>query len=610
MRRFAAADPFLSYRGDIEYNTDMDAVEDIKQRLSIEEVISEYVELRRAGRNWKGLSPFGNERTPSFMVSPEKQIWHDFSSGKGGNMFSFVMEMEGLDFKGALELLARKAGVDLDQYRGQGSPSRGRDKEKLYEVLEWATRFYQTQLKHNRVALEYVLKKRAFSKETVLVWRLGYSPQQGSALLDFLKTKGYSAAEMKAAGLTTQRYNGMGDMFRGRIMIPLADAQGRVIGFTARLLGSDKDAPKYINTPHTLLYDKSHHIFGLHAAKEAIRKQQYAVIAEGNLDVISSHQAGVRQVVATAGTALTLGQLKTLGRFTSDIRLCFDADAAGLAATERSLPIAAAANVSLSILTIPSGKDPDELVRQDPKAWEQVVTSPIYAMDWIIQRYTTLLDLSTAQGKKRFSDKVAETIRTLPDKVEQEHYIETVAKLIGVSSQALAGKVATPSSAGPRRLKKPKAPLAPVSKVTTDYLKSQNHLLALALMYPPHRRFLEPLTEDMFQSGNARELFRFLRTQRDTAATGALDGSLKTLADYGKMLALHYEMLYQDIEPHELEYVVTTERAKLVSQYVKTKKQQLLHEFSANGAEADTKLLSNVKELDMLLKLYKGSTHA
>lgn len=377
----------------------MDAVEDIKQRLSIEEVISEYVELKRAGRNWKGLSPFGNERTPSFMVSPEKQIWHDFSSGKGGNMFSFVMEVEGLDFKGALEFLARKAGVDLDQYRTSGSTSRGKEKEKLYEILDWSTKFYQTQLKHNNTALEYVINKRSFSKDTILAWRLGYSPQQGTALLDFLKSKGYSLAQMKSAGLITTRYNGDGDMFRGRIMIPLSDAQGRVIGFTARILIDDPNAPKYINTPQTILYDKSHNVFGLHFAKESIRKTKYVVIAEGNLDVISSHQAGIKQVVATAGTALTLAQLKALSRFTGDIRLCFDADAAGLNATERSIPIAAQANISLSILTIPNGKDPDELVRNDPAAWQRVVDSPVYAMDWVIERYKALLDLSSAQGK-------------------------------------------------------------------------------------------------------------------------------------------------------------------------------------------------------------------
>lgn len=214
----------------------MDAVEEIKNRLAIEDVIGQYVQLKRAGRNWKGLSPFSNERTPSFVVSPEKQIWHDFSSGKGGSMFSFVMEMEGLDFKGALELLARKAGVDLEQYRRPGQASRGKEKERLYQVLEAAAHFYQVQFSKHREALEYVLKKRAFSKETALEWRLGYSPDTGTVLLDFLKSRSFTEREIKGAGLTAQRQRGLADMFRGRIMVPLADPQGRIIGFTARML--------------------------------------------------------------------------------------------------------------------------------------------------------------------------------------------------------------------------------------------------------------------------------------------------------------------------------------------------------------------------------------
>ena len=314
----------------------MDAVEEVKSRINIEDVIGEYVQLKRAGRNWKGLSPFSDEKSPSFMVSPEKQIWHDFSSGKGGNVFSFIMEVEGLTFKEALELLARKAGVDLEQYRTKSSGRRGQDKERLYELLDWTTKFYHAQLRANKQAREYLLTKRQFTGDTIKEWRLGYAPNTGTALIEFLRSKGFTQDEMKSAGVTAQRFRGVGDMFRGRIMIPLCDQQGRVIGFTARILADDPNAPKYINTPQTVLYDQSRHVFGLHLAKEAIRKTKFVVVSEGNLDVIMSHQAGVRQVVATAGTALTEQHLQTLGRFTGDIRLSFDADKAGLNATERA----------------------------------------------------------------------------------------------------------------------------------------------------------------------------------------------------------------------------------------------------------------------------------
>ncbi|MGH7236978.1 MAG: DNA primase, partial [Candidatus Saccharimonadales bacterium] len=304
----------------------MDAVDEVKQRLNIEDVIGEYVELKRAGRNFKGLSPFAAEKTASFMVSPEKQIWHDFSSSKGGNMFSFVMEMEGMDFRQTLELLARKAGVDLEQYRGAQSGGNAKRKDRLHEALEAAAHFYQVQFSKNQMALEYIFSKRKFTKEIALEYRIGYAPSSGSALINYLKSKNFTEGEIQGAGLSARAYRGgIQDMFRGRIVLPLQDAQGQVIGFTARLLIDDKNAPKYLNTPGTILYDKSRHVYGLHLAKESIRKTKYVVLVEGNLDVIASHQAGVRQTVATAGTALTEQHLKTLSRFSGDIRLCFDA---------------------------------------------------------------------------------------------------------------------------------------------------------------------------------------------------------------------------------------------------------------------------------------------
>jgi DNA primase len=213
----------------------MDAVAEVKARLNIEDVISEYVQLKRAGQNYKGLSPFSSEKTPSFVVSPEKQIWHDFSSGRGGDVFTFVQEVEGLDFKGALELLARKAGVDLEQFRG-GSGQRKENKERLYEVLELAAKFYQVQFQSKSEAMQYIFKQRAFTKKTVLEFQLGYSPDNDRGLTDFLLKKGFAENEITKAGLAVTRRSGLVDMFRGRIMVPLHDPFGRVIGFTARLL--------------------------------------------------------------------------------------------------------------------------------------------------------------------------------------------------------------------------------------------------------------------------------------------------------------------------------------------------------------------------------------
>ena len=612
----------------------MDAIEEVKSRLDIEDVISEYVQLKRAGRNWKGLSPFGNEKTPSFVVSPEKQIWHDFSSGKGGNMFSFVMEMEGLDFKGALELLARKAGVDLEQYRSKGGERRGPNKERLYELLETATRFYQVQFSRNQMALEYVFKKRLFSKETALEWKLGYAPNNGTALIDYLKGKKFTEDEIKATGVSARSYRGgIQDMFRSRLMIPLQDPQGRVIGFTARILDEDPDAPKYINTPQTALYDKSRHIYGLHLAKESIRKKQYVVITEGNLDVIASHQAGIREVVATAGTALTEPNLKALSRFTGDIRLSFDADKAGMNATERAIPIASRVKVSLGIIDLPSGKDPDELIKQDPESWKKIIQKPQYALDWLMERYRKLLDIESAQGKRQYSDVLLPVVRSLSDPVEQDHYMIAIADAIGVSKEALDSKLRQGAVTSAKPLKRSKTTPQPLDRKRVEDIKAQDHFLALMLLQPRLREDLTVMTPDMFLRDEARRLLEFLRAHpefdgKPRTARGAvsvdtrepslvkpsstqaeatfLASRLKPIAEYVKIIVLQYEELYQGLELTELQYEAARLQARLVEQFVKNTKQTVAAKLHDADDATTRSLLLEVKQLDALLNQVKG----
>ncbi|MDB5169935.1 MAG: primase [Candidatus Saccharibacteria bacterium] len=588
----------------------MDAVEEVKQRLAIEDVIGEYVQLKRAGRNWKGLSPFSSEKTPSFVVSPEKQIWHDFSSGRGGDMFSFVMEVEGLDFKGALEHLARKAGIDIEQFRGPQGQSKGPNKERLLAALEAATHFYQVQFSQNKVALEYVFTKRQFTKETALEWRLGYSPNNGTALVDFLKSKKFTEQEIKQAGLSAQRYRGLADMFRGRLMIPLQDAQGKVIGFTARQLTDDKDAPKYINTPQTPLYDKSRHVYGLHLAKETIRKSGFVVIAEGNLDVIASHQAGVRQVVATAGTALTEPHLKALSRFTGDIRLSFDADKAGLNATERAIPIASKVKVSLSMITIPTGKDPDELIKQDPALWQAVINENQYALDWLMARYQQLLDITSAEGKRQFSDVLLPVVRALDDPVEKDHYLVSIAKTIGVSRQALDQKFAqTTATNEPPRKRQIKAVLEPTDKQTFEQQRMQDRFMALILMQPGLREDLGSLQADMLYNDNARTLLAFLKKHPDFTGQPEKAKELQSVSDYVKIEALLYEELYQGLELTELHYEVARLQARLVETYVKTQKLNLAHQMHDADEQLMASLLIKARELDELLRLTAGGKY-
>jgi len=591
----------------------MDAVDEVKTRLSIEDVISEYVPLKRAGRNWKGLSPFTNEKTASFIVSPEKQIWKDFSSGKGGSMFDFVMEVEGLEFKEALELLARKAGVNLEQYRSAGSSRRsGSDKQRLNELLDLTTRFYQVQFSKHQTALEYVFQKRKFTKQTALTWKLGYSPNTGSALIDFAKSKGFTETEIKLAGLSAQNYRGgLQDMFRGRLMIPLQDPRGAIIGFTARLLDDDPEAPKYINTPQTVLYDKSRHIYGLYLAKEAIRKSKFAVLVEGNLDVIASHQAGVNQVVATAGTALTEPQLKALGRFTGDIRLSFDADRAGLAATERAIPIASRVKVSLSIIGLPPGQDPDDLIRQDPELWRAAITKNQYALDWLMARYQKVLDITSAPGKREFSDVLLPVVRSLSDDVERDHYLQTIAKIIGVSREALDQKFSKTSGTeiSPRRRRIKVAPAA-LDKIVVENTKTQDNFLSLMLLRPTLREFLDLITPEMLYTDQARALLEFLKANPDF--DGQIDKANKlkvqNLSDYVKIQSLLYEELYQGLELNELHDEAARLQADLVGKFIKTEKIKLSEQQRTITDETELRAMQEQDKLfNQLLNQVKGA---
>lgn len=581
----------------------MDAVGEVKAKLSIEDVVSEYVQLKRSGRNFKGLSPFTNEKTPSFIVSPEKQIWHDFSSGRGGDMFTFIQEVEGLDFRGALEHLARKAGVDLEQFKG-ASGTAAKEKKRLYEVNELAAKFYQAQLKNSKPALEYLLKKRAFTKETVLLFRLGYSPNTGDALYTFLKNKGFTDQEMIKAGLVTKRYRGPGDMFRGRIMVPLSDASGRVVGFTARLLADDPDAPKYINTPATLLYDKGRQVYGLHLAKDAIRKAGFSVVVEGNLDVIASHQAGVKNVVAAAGTALTESHLKDLNRFAGDIRFAFDSDRAGINATERAIPIAQKLGVNVSIITIPDGKDPDELVRKDPKLWLDAIEQHRYSVDWLIDRYKSLLDITTGQGKRKFTDVVLRIIRGLVDTVEQDHYINELAIVLGVSSDAVRAKLKQDSTVKPR-LRQPKKPLQPEDKSTIERRKTEQHLLALLLMQPKLRSEAPLLEADMFSDEQAKALFVFLQEHPEFTGEQEDLKALQSIADYVKITIVQFDELYRSLEITELHYEVARLQERFIAHYVKQQKQLVAEHFKDADDDETRRLLTLDKELNNLLKKAK-----
>ena len=542
-----------------------DAKEEIRDRLNIEEVVSDYVELKRSGRNFKALSPFSNEKTPSFMVSPDKKIWHDFSSGKGGDVFSFIMEVEGLDFKDTLQLLARRAGVELKYYDSENSQKVARLKETELEMYRLATLFYSHTIMKNPHALDYATISRSLNRETFTNFKIGYSPEIKDSLVQFLLKKGYDLAEIKHAGLTNQ-YGG--DLFRSRLMIPLSNQAGETIGFTGRGLETNS-VPKYLNTPSTLLYDKSRHVFALFQAKEAIRKANQVVIVEGNMDAISSHQAGVKNVVAAAGTALTIDHLKIVSRFTSDIRLAFDSDQAGINATERVIGLAQTAQVDIKIISMPSdAKDPDELIQQDVKLWQKAIDESVSAVDWLMQIYSTKYDLSTTLGKRDFSIKILAVISKLVNPVEKEDYLNKVSNRLGISVETLTSQLDSE-----QKVRKHLKTVQTVSQSVNDQYLYQDNLLAMGLISLVVREML--VNEDIAQlDGLERQkIGQFLIDHRVDLKSDDLK-DLQDVAIRAKVLMLRAEERYSAWKQEELisEATRLIRQIKLDSQKLSTQK--------------------------------------
>jgi DNA primase len=449
----------------------------------------------------------------------------------------------------------------------------------LLDAHHLAAQYYQHSLLRNQHALEYVFKTRGLSKSIVQSFQIGYAPTSGDALVQFLSKKGFTRQELADAGLTN-RFGG--DLFRGRMMVPLMDGSGQVIGFTARVIsGDDPNAPKYLNTPQTLLYDKSRHVFGLSQAKEAIRTSDYAVIVEGNLDVVSSHQAGVAQVVATAGTALTEQHLRALKRLSGHIRLSFDADKAGIAATERAIPIASDVGVELTIIGLPEGaKDPDELIQQDVNLWQAAIDQAVPAVDWILQQYAQREDITTASGKRTFTTAALNVVSGLHDPIEKDHYEKVIASMVGSSIEAVKAKlstVATKTAAPTRR-----SVARTDSASGRDERSYQDNLLAVALIDAPSQQLFVDTDSEVFAGEERQAVAAYLRTHAGAVLT-ATPKELQKFDTYVKILLLKADARYADWNDQDRYF----ETARLLRQVVNEHKKQTQEQLTNKLREAE-----------------------
>ncbi len=414
-----------------------DTIARIKERLSIVDVVSTYVELHQAGKNLKGKSPFTNERTPSFYVSPDRGMYYCFSSSQGGDIFTFVEKMEGVEFKDALKILAERAGVELVPE----DPQKKSEREHLYDVLEEATKFFESYKFKNPEVLTY-LTDRGVTAETIAKWRIGYAPgpphHGWRELKVHLEAKGYTKDEIFKAGLIKGADQGKEpyDVFRDRIMFPIFDAGGKVVAFSGRILAKDTEAPKYVNSPETELFNKSEILYGYHLAKNGIRNLNFALAVEGQFDVVLAHQAGYANTVAVSGTALTEHHVALLQRLSNRVVLSLDADKAGIAAVRRASELMLPRGVDLKVAHIVGGKDPADLIKEDADLFRKVVGGAKHVVEYFLD----ILE-ETKKDDRNFKLRVREEILPLlvkiSNRIDQEHFEGVIAERLGTTKNAI-----------------------------------------------------------------------------------------------------------------------------------------------------------------------------
>lgn len=411
-----------------------DNVQQIKERLNIADVISGYLRLQKAGVNHKALCPFHNEKTPSFIVSPSRQSWHCFGCGEGGDIFTFVEKIEGVKFSDALKILAEKAGIELEH----SDPRARSEKDRLYEICERAAQFFTASLNNTNPILEY-LRKRGLKNETIGEWRLGYAPDSWDSLLTFLKSKGYRENEIEKAGLAIKGEN-WHDRFRNRLMFPIFNISGRIVAFSGRIMGEiipskteRSDSGKYVNSPETILYSKSRILYGFDRAKNDIRKNDAAVLVEGQMDVILPYQDGARNVIATSGTSLTEEQLMIIKRLTNNLIMAFDMDEAGFRATKRGVDLALSGGFNVSVLRLESGKDAADFVKNNSGKFHEIVGKAEPIMSYYFKEILKKFSPDKIESKKFVALALLSEIKRMPSAIERSGWIRELGLRLGVS---------------------------------------------------------------------------------------------------------------------------------------------------------------------------------
>jgi len=507
----------------------MEPKEEIRRRIDVAELIGEYLNLKPAGSgSFKSPCPFHQDKDPSFYVSQDKQIWHCFGCDMGGDIFAFVMEIESVDFPEALRILGKKAGVEITRFVSSDSNER----QRMIGMHELAVKFYRKVLVDSTQAAgaRSYLENRGIAKELAEKFQLGFAPEAWDTLVNFMSKRGYSATEIEKAGLGQRKKSGIGsiDKFRNRIMIPLADHHSNVVGFTGRIMKSDGEdhGPKYMNSPETLIYKKSELLYGLDLAKRSIKQSSAVIIVEGNLDVVASHKAGVENVVASSGTALTEQQVSLLKRYTDTIVFSFDQDAAGFAAARRGIHLAQKLDMKVKVIILSSehGKDPDDVIQKDPQLWIDAVANPVPIMDYYFKRVVEGKDLNDVEHKQSTGKFLIEEIAMIADNIVQEHWLQKLSDLIKTEVNVLRGMVAKKKT-GQKSVTSVVQAEAKVVRTRED--RSVMAILGVFLQNDLNRaEIVEKMNEDGILATDLKELYKYTLIEYNNPNSNSVQQSL------------------------------------------------------------------------------------
>lgn len=585
----------------------MDHIDEIKQKIDIVDLVSGYIEIKKAGRNYKGVCPFHAEKTPSLMVSPELGIYKCFGCGEGGDIFNFHQKIEGLDFSQSLEQLAERAGVKL--------PEKAVDPEKtkkkiLFKLNELSAKFYHYLLTEHKVgnqALKYVKDKRGLSMQTIGEFNVGYSPDSWDSLYKFLKSRNFKDEDMLAAGLIVKRKSGEGyiDKFRKRVMFPFVDISGNVVGFTGRVL--DDGQPKYLNTAETLVFHKSSFLFGLDKAKVSL-KQEGAVFVEGQTDVISAHQAGITNVISSSGTSITVGQLKLLGRYTKDITFAFDSDIAGLTAIHRAIELAEREGFNIQVAMIPEEyKDLDEMIVADVKAAKELLKEGVPVFDFFLVSALRRHNIMNPIGKKKAMADLIPIFSKITDPVMRDHYVQQIASELDITETVVASLLKDSDSDEAQEFLAVKAKTSEVSEFSVSKKSSEEYILALILKAPldiaqtalyklGQRDFTNPQLLEIFNSlkkylvGRKRkfEVQHFIKR---------FDEDLKNIVDELYLWDLGSLSTNEDLIERELDSVFASLKKKTAKRELKELSVQIKQAELENNKKLLIELSQEFKEL-------------